>query len=69
LDASKKTSFHVDAILLFAVAKYFFSMSMPITFDAPESRPAANMVPEPQNGSSNTPLGGKMYRHHNAAKS
>src|SRR5262249_61730744 len=31
-----------------ATRRYFFSFSIPITFDAPKSSPASSMVPDPQ---------------------
>ena len=44
-------SIYPTATLFFAVLKYLASFSIPITFDAPQSRPASSIVPEPQNGS------------------
>jgi hypothetical protein len=51
---------YVFAILRFAIARYFFSLSMPMTLLAPWSNPATSIVPLPQNGSSRMPPGGKI---------
>lgn len=53
----------------FTTSRYFRSFSMPTTFEAPLSSPAASIVPDPANMSSRTPLGGRMYRHYQAARS
>ncbi len=47
--------------LFAAIFRYFASLSIPMTPDSPLSNPAANVVPEPTNGSSNTPAGDRMY--------
>ena len=57
------------SILFLALLKYLASFSMPMTFEAPWSRPAINIVPDPEKGSSKAPPVGKMYRHHQAATS
>ena len=52
-----------------AILRYFFCCSIPITLDAPKSRPAASMVPDPAKQSSNTPSWGSRYFTHHAATS
>ena len=52
-----------------AILRYFLCFSMPMTFDAPKSRPAASMVPDPAKQSKSTPSCGSRYLHHQAATS